>query len=348
MKTCTKCGLVSLDSSERCECGGALVAGDSPTLVEARVAGFWIRLGADLLDALVLGAIGFVIASVFRGSLLALGERAAIIGAPITLLYTGVLQSHIGGGQTLAKRLLGLRVVRLDGQYLSLDRSLVRWSIMGMMCYGSAIAFALSSVTTIFSLPMLAAALAGTQIALVLGCALLVPFHPLKRGLHDLLTGSIVLRRGELPADRIKRLHNPRRDRHIVIAAISVAVAGTVAGLFALRHPPASLQPATRVATAVNELGIQNPGVVDSYMKGPSINLHHIIATGYLPSNPDGTARVTSADDRILELIRKEMPLDGVDAIVITLRKGINLGIYSSYEATNRRIEPAIPGGTAR
>jgi hypothetical protein len=73
MKTCTRCGLANPDSSGRCERGGELVAGDVPLVVEGVVAGFWIRLGADLIDALVLGAIGWVIATVFRGGLLSVG-----------------------------------------------------------------------------------------------------------------------------------------------------------------------------------------------------------------------------------------------------------------------------------
>jgi uncharacterized RDD family membrane protein YckC len=160
MMTCTRCGLVSPDSSDRCECGGSLVVGDA-AVGEGRIAGFWIRLGSDLLDALVLGVVGFVIATVFRSSLLRLGERAAILGAPITLLYCGILQSQIGGGQTLAKRLLGLRVLRLDGQYLSLDRSLVRWSITGMLWYGGSIAVALGGVAPIFEIQTISALFAG-------------------------------------------------------------------------------------------------------------------------------------------------------------------------------------------
>jgi uncharacterized RDD family membrane protein YckC len=347
MRTCTRCGIINPDSSSRCECGGPLVAGEGAGLVEGRVAGFWIRLGADLLDALVLGAIGFVIASAFRGTLLRLGERAVILGAPLTLLYTGVLQSHIGRGQTVAKRLLGLRVLRLDGGYLSLDRSLVRWAIMGIMSYGGAVAIALVTVAPFFKLQALTAALGGTQLALVLGCAFLVPFHPLKRGLHDLLTGSIVIRGGKIPTDLVARLHNPRRDRVIVGVAVAVAIVGTVAGALVSRHLPASLEPATRVMTAVSRLGIENPGVVDSSISGPNGTVRHIVVAGYLPTNDDGTPRVENADDKILALVRETMPLAGVDSIVITLRTGINLGVYSSYHSTSR-LERATPNGEAK
>ena len=235
MKTCTRCGRANPESSTGCECGGSVIQGDRPDVVEARVAGFWIRIAADLLDALILGGVGFVLATIFRSTLLEIGEKAALLGAPITLLYTGVLQSHLGRGQTLAKRLLGIRVVRLDGSYLSLDRSLVRWAIMGVVVYGSTVAVAASAVLPVLKAPVIAAALGGTQVALLLGCLFLVPFHPLKRGIHDLLTGSIVLRKGSFPAELVSRLNNPRRDRNLALAALLVAAAAAIAGLLADR-----------------------------------------------------------------------------------------------------------------
>ena len=341
MKTCTLCGLVNPDTSGRCECGGALAAGDQPMLVEGRIAGFWIRLLADSLDALVLGAVGFLIATLFRDGLLRLGEKAVLLGIPFTLLYTGVLQSHIGGGQTLAKRLLGLRVLRLDGQLLSLDRSLVRWSIMGILCYGTAVAYALGTLAPGFLAWALASAIGGAQIALILGCVFMVPFHPLKRGFHDLLTGSIVIRKGKLPADLIQRVHNPRRDRRLVIAGVVVAALGTVAGLVVWSRQSPAAQPGARVLKEISAMGIQNAAMIDTRMASLGREGHAIAVTGYLPTNGDGSARVPDAEDKILALVRREMPLDGIDKIVISLRKGITVGIYSSYEASNR-IEPAV------
>ncbi|HXU62480.1 MAG TPA: RDD family protein [Polyangia bacterium] len=343
MQTCTRCGAINPDSSVRCDCGGTLVAGDKPSIAEGRVAGFWIRLLSDLLDAFVLGAIGFVLARIFRGPLLRLGESAAILGAPITLLYMGVLQSHIGRGQTVAKRVLGLRVLRLDGSFLTLDRALVRWALMGVLSYGSAVAIALSVAVPFLKLEALSAALAGAQLALILGCGLLVPFHPLKRGLHDLVTGSIVIRGGRVPTEHVARFDNPRRDRALVMGSVAVAVLGTVIGLVALRHVRASLQAGTTAVASIKQLGVQNPGVVDSIVSGPSGRFHHIIATGYLPTNYDGSPGIDNAEDRILAIVRKEMPLDGVDSIVVNLRRGINLGVYQSYQMSTR-VERPTPG----
>ena len=342
MKTCTRCGLTHPDSSSVCECGGALVVGDHKILPEGRVAGFWIRLGSDLIDAVVLGAIGWFLASVFRAPLLQLGERGVLLGIPISLLYTGILQSEIGKGQTLAKRLLGLRVLRLDGRYLSLDRSLVRWSIMGFMCYGGSAAYTLGFATTVFQAQTIASAISGMQLALILGCVFLVPFHPLKRGLHDLLAGSIVIRAGTVPTAAIDRGRNPRRDRFLVIGAIAVAVVGTVSGTFLWRSLPQQLQDAANLMAAMSEIGIENPGISDLHIDGPTGHAHNLVATGYLPSHADGTAKIADAEVRVLAAVRKHMPTEGVDKIVVTLRKGINIGVYSKYEFGNR-VEPPVP-----
>ena len=89
-------------------------------------------------------------------------------------------------------------------------------------------------------------------------------------------------------------------------------------------------------------MGVQNSGIADSIVKGPGMTRHQIVVTGYLPSKPDGSPRVENADERVIALVRTEMPLAGVDAIVVSLRTGINLGVYSSYKMTNR-VEPAVP-----
>jgi uncharacterized RDD family membrane protein YckC len=314
---------------------------------DGRVAGFWIRVLADALDAVVLGVIGWVITLLLPGVLHRFGERAAILGAPITLVYTGVLQSHIGRGQTLAKRLLGLRVLRIDGNYLSLDRSLVRWAILGTMVYGSAVATALGGLLPFLDGPTLATALGGTQAALVLGCYLTVPFHPLKRGLHDLLTGSIVIRGERIPEDFVKRHESARRDRMILVGALVVAILATAGGLIGLRHVPQSVQPAARVSAAMEGMGLENPGVVDSSLYANATTVHRILVSAYLPTDSGGQPRIEGAEDKVLAVVRKEMPLEGVDTIVVQLRKGVNVGIFRSYDSS-MRVEPAVPGGQAR
>jgi uncharacterized RDD family membrane protein YckC len=338
MKTCTRCGLASPDSAERCECGATVVPGDRPR--PGRVAGFWIRFASDLLDALVLGLFGMLLVAAFRHPLSRLGERGVLLGIPISLLYTAVLQSRIGGGQTLAKRLLGLRVVRLDGSLLSLDRSIVRWAVIGFLFYGGAAVYALGTLAPGLHVPSFSAAIVGVQVSLFLGCGLLLPFHPLKRGLHDLLTGSMVVRGGALPAELIARAHDPRRDRRLVIAAGVVAILAAASSSVASRQLPIRFGSALRVAAAMRAMGIQNPVVNETTVTGTGGRRRMIIATGFVPTRADGTPAVDNAHQRILGVIRKEIPLDDVDTIGTTLRTGINIGIYSSYQ-TSSSFEPS-------
>ena len=76
------------------------------------VVGFWFRLLADSLDVGLLGIVGFAAALVLKDVFYELGEHGWWIGLCITFVYTGVLQSMIGNGQTLAKKFLNIHLRR--------------------------------------------------------------------------------------------------------------------------------------------------------------------------------------------------------------------------------------------
>lgn len=94
------------------------------------VVGFWLRLITDILDVIFLGLFGALLALPLRGLFYSIGEDGLWIGLCITFLYTGILQSNIGHGQSLAKKLLKIQVLRRDGSYLSLPRSFLRYTIV--------------------------------------------------------------------------------------------------------------------------------------------------------------------------------------------------------------------------
>jgi hypothetical protein len=87
-------------------------------------------------------------------------------------------------------------------------------------------------------------------------------------------------------------------------------------------------------------MGLQNVNVADAQVKAGGIETRNIVVAGYLPTRADGTPFVEKVDERILEVVRREVPLAGVDQIFISLRSGINVGVFKSYEMHNR-IEPA-------
>lgn len=87
----------------------------TPISEEVEYAGFGIRLGAVLIDGLILAIISF---------LLGLGESWHV-DVLITVLYFGVIQGATGG-QTAGKAMLGIRVVMADGSPLTVGRGTLR------------------------------------------------------------------------------------------------------------------------------------------------------------------------------------------------------------------------------
>ena len=318
------------------------VASDARQRAEAaaqpgRVAGFWIRLGADVLDAVVLFVVGWMLSLPLRALFEQLGERAVFVGLAISMAYTGILQSRFGDGRTLGKKLLGLRVVRLDGTLMSLDRSLVRYALMGLLVYQGAVAYALVGLLRFLDFASVQLVVGGVATVLFLGCVMVVPFHPLKRGLHDLLAGTIVIR-GRMPdpvfiAARINR----RNDRRIVVGAAVLATIAIGAGAIVSHRLASSpqLNSLLAIADEMRESGLSNVGISRNTVwnnGGPPVVT--VMGSGFIPrpaggGEPDWAA----AEERFAQTVKEALPDDsGVDRIGSAFRTGFNIGIYKSYE----------------
>ncbi len=102
---------------------GPLLPLESP---HRTISGFWRRLLALIIDGLLLGLVGFVCGLVLFDPLAQLGGWGRVIGFLIALAYFGILNSSIGKGQTVGKRLMTIEVVDRFGQHILLARSLVR------------------------------------------------------------------------------------------------------------------------------------------------------------------------------------------------------------------------------
>ena len=313
-----------------------------------RVAGFWIRLAADALDAVVLFAVGWMLSLPLRAVFERLGERAVFVGLAISMAYTGILQSRLGGGRTLGKKWLGLRVVRLDGSLMSLDRSLVRYALMGLLVYQGAVAYALVGLLPFLSLASVQTVVGGIASVLFLGCVVVVPFHPLKRGLHDLLAGTIVIRGGMPDPVFVAARSNRRNDRRIVVGAAALAVIAMVAGVVTW-HRLASWPEMKAMLAISNELhdrGVANVGLQRETVwnnGGPPVTT--VTGSAFIPRPADGSEPDwASAQAQLVQAVRGALPPDsGVDRIGTALRTGFNIGIYKSYE-TRICVEDARTG----
>ncbi|MEE3627807.1 RDD family protein [Nitrospirillum sp. BR 11752] len=155
-------------------------------------AGFWRRVGAFAVDGLVLGIPGFALGTLFFDQAAALGANGRLIGWGVAILYLGLLNSQVGNGQTVGKRLLKLRVLGMDGAPLDLGTALVRaalltgpWFLNGYVLAG--LSGDLTSKIVGWALGL---AVLGGNIALIY---LFLFNRPSRRSLHDLLCRSCVV-----------------------------------------------------------------------------------------------------------------------------------------------------------
>ena len=168
-----------------------------------RIAGFWRRLLAVLIDWLILGIPLFVFGLALCEWTCALGPWARLIGYGILLLYAGLLNSHLGGGATVGKRLMGLRVVDGRGACLSVRRSLLRTLIL--IPIGLLNGWAVLTPESPVFIVMVNGVILGGGLSLAYA---MIFNRRTRQGIHDLVAGSYVARNGPGSSPpQIPRIH---------------------------------------------------------------------------------------------------------------------------------------------
>ena len=157
-------------------------------LASRAISGFWRRLFAFVLDAIITaipcGVLGFSFYSFFSTSV----TTGTVIGFIISLGYFAVLGSWISEGQTLGQRIVHIAVVDRNGNFISIGRSFVRYLI-------------LLTPILISSTILPSAVGSGTKTAIdwALSTAegailyLYLFNRPSRQSLHDLATGTYVV-----------------------------------------------------------------------------------------------------------------------------------------------------------
>ena len=118
------------------------------------ISGFWRRIGALLLDSAVLGIAGLGLGLVLEEQFVELGGWGRLVGFSVALLYFGVCNSNVAGGQTFGKRLLKIRVVDAENQPVGLPRSFLRFVILGAPIFLNGAQFSNSVMTSILLYPL--------------------------------------------------------------------------------------------------------------------------------------------------------------------------------------------------
>lgn len=131
---------------------------------QIRYAGFWRRLAAYFIDGIIIGVITTII-SVIASILALINVYIAIVGSLLAIIISIVYFVGFWAwlGQTPGKIALGVKVVKLDGSPIGFGVALLRY-----------IGYIISTIILYIGFLMIA-------------------FHGQKRGLHDLIAGTIVI-----------------------------------------------------------------------------------------------------------------------------------------------------------
>ena len=187
------------------------VSPESPSPSDAsalKPAGFWIRFGAYLVDALI-----FLPISIAVGLLVSDPNQATIVEVAVFLiaaLYKPLMEAHWGA--TLGKMALGLKVRAGDGGRVGLTAAFVRRLleiVPGVVFLVYSYQMRMAGAETadperameIFQAHLNLLLFGAGLYVVTLVAYIVVAFNPRKRGLHDMLADTIVVDKESLPTE---------------------------------------------------------------------------------------------------------------------------------------------------
>jgi uncharacterized RDD family membrane protein YckC len=162
--------------------------------ISVEFVGFWRRVAAFAVDAALLGCVGAALGAALGNWLVGVGQWGRLIGAVIAGAYLVPANSVLFGGQTIGMRLLKIRVQTVSGELLSPGRSAVRYLVFAVPYFCNGLFLNLHDAPHWIEISV--GVVLGTVFLIgILGNTYLLLFNrPSRRLLHDLVTGSIVVK----------------------------------------------------------------------------------------------------------------------------------------------------------
>jgi uncharacterized RDD family membrane protein YckC len=229
-----------------------------PLTPDRGIGSLWRRIVAFVIDSIIVGIAGTLIALPFFDTFSRLGAWGRLVGFCLALPYFVLLNSRIADGQTLGNRVMHLQVVDRRGEPISVPKSFVRYFVLSVPFFLNKLTLPITRTPEVITylLGLVVFGLPAVTIYLML-------FNRRTRqGLHDLAAGSYVA-----DADKSGALAVlPMWKGHWAVLGILVVV-GVVGGkvleakLMSLADFPAMLADA-RVVENMDH--VQSAGVSDS------------------------------------------------------------------------------------
>ncbi len=296
-------------------------SGDHPP-----VAGLWPRFSGWLVDALLVFLTGHLIGLVFAVPLYQIGPYGRLIGLTVILLYFGILNSSIGGGQTVGKRLMKTAVRGAENRPISLWRSLLRTVILAAPVILGGWGIPLFENRVVAYIASLA--------VFGLGGALIYTMlfnYTAMQGLHDLLCRTYVVKPDGEPKDTF-----PKTARvHHLLAGAWIGLTAVVLFFLSMDTPGYMPKPTTAALKDIRSTLSADPRFFNADVRDQSVTPENepayraavveVWTVGQLPQEKQWeTAREIAA-----LALKKLDGADGFDQIQIKLTFGYDLGLAS-------------------
>lgn len=311
---------------------------------EVKVAFLRKRFGAFIIDLIIAGLVSGILISLFSSVLSSLGENLWYLGFILFGLYFGIFDSRLSNGYTPGKRILGIRLVNVEGENLSFFQSFLRYAIFAIPLFSSSIN------ATLYNFPLNYVWLAFFGIIVILlffgNFGLLMFFN--KRGLHDYLTESVVVNDRGIERvninniESLKTVIKNKKTRFIIIVMIMVIVC--IAHVFASIYPIFFNQNFKSIYNASQFLSEKHD------IKNTEVGVHHnfygesedvaISVNGYVEENVfDDVEKLEELFVQIHDSVKLSEDLKGYNAeyVYIELRTGFDAGLVKYYKTWNKR-----------
>lgn len=183
------------------------------------ITGFWRRIGAFIIDSIILGIIGYVLGLFLSSWFVEIGVWGRLIGFAIALLYFGTLNSNIFNGQTLGKKLLKIKVVNSDNETIGILKSFARYCILGIPFFLNGAKFSDEILFSPFMYLLSFLVFGG-----IFGIIYLYIFNrKTRQSLHDVIAGTYVVNIDTKNED-IQIMWKP----HLVVVGVLFVVSGLI------------------------------------------------------------------------------------------------------------------------
>jgi uncharacterized RDD family membrane protein YckC len=190
-----------------------------------RAGSAWRRVWAFFLDLALVGTAARFAGDALFEPMSNLGELGRLIGWALVVAYFGTFDSRWGGGRSIGKRLLGLRVIRPDGTSISPLVASARASLLTLPILFNGMPTGTSYVTApIFfnamamsSDPLLMALLNLAVMGLGVAIVYMAAFNCV---LHDLAFGTLVVCSRDLGQQRRLAAAAPVWRGHLVVVGL--------------------------------------------------------------------------------------------------------------------------------